>query len=311
MSGISIRKIEKGEEAAVANILHEAHGNFLDPRPINILDLRPIYQTIASEHVNQQHFLIAEEDQLPIGCIAITTLPRPDWYVLRHLAVNHQASSRENVAEKLLGEALGHTRSRRAKYVRATTPTIQPYIHVYKHLGFIPVRRDFRIAWNFPELPDNRSCSLRLERVSDGSTKAASELFVRSLTPYWDWRTEEQGGPAAFEHSLLEGIKNGEHWFLAYATSDLVGLAGLIPDFYGKGQARFRGAYVAPERRGKGLGLDLLHQVIEKAKELQQHRMVVYTFSYLDALAPGALLYLRSGGTIESEYIQLQQEMHS
>jgi len=35
--------------------------------------------------------------------------------------------------------------------------------------------------------------------------------------------------------------------------------------------------------------------------------MTVYTFSYLDSLAPGALLYLKSGGRIESEYLQMQR----
>jgi hypothetical protein len=31
----------------------------------------------------------------------------------------------------------------------------------------------------------------------------------------------------------------------------------------------------------------------------------VYTFSYLDSLAPGALLYLKTGGKVEAEYLQL------
>ena len=301
MSGISIRKIEKGEEATVADILRESHGNFLDPRPLG--------KIIASEKAHPQHFLIAEENYLPRGCIAITSLPHPDWYVLRYLAVNHKTSSRENVAEKLLREALGYVQSRQPKYLRSTTPAIGPYVHVYKLIGFSPVRRDFRIAWNLTEISSNRSDNLRLEKVSDTIAKEASDLFLRSLTPYWDWRTEELGGPSAFEDSLIEGINKGEQWFLAYARNDPVGLAGLIPDFYGKGEARFRGAYITPGQRGKGLGLDLMHQIIEKSKELQQQRMAVYTFSYLDALAPGALLYLRSGGRIESEYIQLQKGM--
>ncbi len=49
-----------------------------------------------------------------------------------------------------------------------------------------------------------------------------------------------------------------------------------------------------------------MSKAINFAKKLGQRRMTVYTFSYLDCLAPGALLYLRSGGKIEAEHLQLQ-----
>src|SRR6266568_4171029 len=40
---------------------------------------------------------------------------------------------------------------------------------------------------------------------------------------------------------------------------------------------------------------------------LGQREMIVHTFSYLESLAPGALLYLKSGGKIEAEYLQLSR----
>jgi hypothetical protein len=36
--------------------------------------------------------------------------------------------------------------------------------------------------------------------------------------------------------------------------------------------------------------------------------MKVYTLAYLDSLAPGAILYLKSNGKIEAEYLQLQKK---
>jgi len=45
--------------------------------------------------------------------------------------------------------------------------------------------------------------------------------------------------------------------------------------------------------------------ISELARALGQKRMVVYTFSNLDSLAPGALLYLKTGGKIGAEYLQL------
>ena len=49
----------------------------------------------------------------------------------------------------------------------------------------------------------------------------------------------------------------------------------------------------------------MMSEISRIAKNLGQSKMVVYTFSYLDSLAPGALLYLRTGGKIEAEYLQL------
>ena len=62
-----------------------------------------------------------------------------------------------------------------------------------------------------------------------------------------------------------------------------------------------------PEYRGKGYGALLMNEVSSWAKTQGQHKMTVYTFSYLDSLAPGALLYIKSGGKIDSEYLQMQR----
>jgi GNAT superfamily N-acetyltransferase len=130
-------------------------------------------------------------------------------------------------------------------------------------------------------------------------------MFVRALSPYWDWRTEEEGGTVAVGESFKEDRSRGARWILASLDKQPVGLVGIIPDFYEPGVAWFRGAFVLPEHRGKRIGSALMSEISKFAKTLGQGKMVVYTFSYLDSLAPGALLYLKTGGKIDSEYIQL------
>ncbi len=49
----------------------------------------------------------------------------------------------------------------------------------------------------------------------------------------------------------------------------------------------------------------MMSEIARFAKHLGQREMIVYTFSYLDSLSPGALLYLKSGGKIDAEYLQL------
>ncbi|HEX9613834.1 MAG TPA: GNAT family N-acetyltransferase [Candidatus Bathyarchaeia archaeon] len=97
----------------------------------------------------------------------------------------------------------------------------------------------------------------------------------------------------------------------AFLDEKLVGLAILRADAYGPGQARFNGAYALPKYRGQGVGSALMNATIREAQRLHQKETKVYTLAFLDHLAPGAVLYLRSGGTIEGEYLQLQRKTHS
>jgi len=63
--------------------------------------------------------------------------------------------SRIDVVEKLLGRALEYVETKRAEFLRSTTPAIQPYIDVYKGFGFKPLRRDFRITWDLRDAADH------------------------------------------------------------------------------------------------------------------------------------------------------------
>jgi N-acetylglutamate synthase-like GNAT family acetyltransferase len=291
-----VRIFKPGEESELLTLLAEAHGNHYDAAETR--------RVSSSARFDPAGCFIAEEQATPVGCVAVTKLPRDKWFVIRYLAIRN-AQSRVQVAQRLLERAVQHVRSQGPEYVRATTPAIEPYVTVYKDAGFSPVRKDFRIAWDL-DAQGYGSSGFDISELQPEMTDEAAEPYVRTLSPYWDWRTEEQGGPGAVTRSFKEETKHGERWLLCRVNGTIVGLAGLIPDHYGSGRARSRGASVLPEYRCQGIGSALMHEILNFAKRLRQDKMTVYTFSYLGRLAPGASLYLRSGGRIEAEYLQLQ-----
>jgi len=212
-----------------------------------------------------------------------------------------------DVARALVEKALEHARAKGAVSIRATMPVVEPYVEAYRESGFVPVRKDFRINWDLRRAGGNGPLELlKTVEVSKRNVSDAVDLYVRSLMQFWDWRTEEHGGSHAVAESFRKGIERGEKWFLCLSENEPVGLTGMISDFYRPGWARFRGAYVDPDHRGRGVGLSVMSEAMRLARSMGQSWMTVYTFSYLDHLAPGAGLYLRSGGKIDGEYIQLQ-----
>ncbi len=294
-----MRGFDRGEEETLLGILNVAFGSFMD--------LTQPRRVMASRFFDPSACFIAEEDGSPVGCVALTGLPREKWYVVRYLAVK-PSKSRVQVAEKLLSKVLESVESKRPEFVRATTPAIQPYVDVYERFGFRPVRRDFRITWDLRGSYTVPNIPISMRPVTEGTAKEAASMFVRSLASLWDWRTAEQGGTKAVEQSFIEGVKSGEQWMVGQTDGHNVGMVGIIPDFYKPGEARFRGAYVLPEYTGRGIGMALMSEISRSAWEKGQRKMTVFTFSYLDCLAPGALLYLRSGGRIDAEYLQLERK---
>jgi GNAT superfamily N-acetyltransferase len=295
-SGISVRAFSHGEESIVLDILSDAFGSFADvPRT---------KAALSSRRFDADGCFIAQENGEPIGWVAATSLPRENWFVIRYLSTRH-TTLQTRVAESLLARAITYVESKGPEFLRATTPAVQPYVEVYRKFGFKPLRRDFRISWQIDDVPHTRDPWLETEEISDHTIDSASSLFVRALSPYWDWRTEEEGGIIAVSESFKEDKSRGAKWIMASTDKEPVGLVGIIPDYYEPGVAWFRGAFVLPEHRGKGFGSALMSMISKFARNLGQRKMVVYTFSYLDSLAPGALLYLKSGGKIEAEYLQL------
>lgn len=296
MSEVSIRNFQKEEEPVLLGILERAFGIFHDTPETN--------RVLHSPRFDPAGCFLAIVHNSPVGCIAVTNLHRENWFVIRYLAAQN-ASAAKNVIDRLLNRAAEHFRLKNAEYVRATTPAIQPYVDVYKQHNFKPARRDFRIIWDLTSI-EHRETELEIVEVSDDTLDLAASCYVEGSAPYWEWRTREHGGTKAVLRSFKEEFRHSGKWIGTLHNGRMIGLAGLIPDYHGPGSARFRGAFVRPESRGRGIGESLMTEAVSLGQKLGQRRMTVYTFSYLDSLAPGAHLYLKSGGKVEAEYLQLQ-----
>jgi GNAT superfamily N-acetyltransferase len=101
--------------------------------------------------------------------------------------------------------------------------------------------------------------------LSKESANDAAQVWVEGLRPYWDWWVEEQGGPETLGDWVKESVGKDQGWIGAFVDEKLVGLATLRPDFYGRGQARFNGAYALPRFRGRGVGSALMNATIREA----------------------------------------------
>jgi GNAT superfamily N-acetyltransferase len=249
---------------------------------------------------------IAEEDGSILGCIGLFKLERPGWFEMRNLALKDP--SLVNVGKQLVDTAVKRVGQMSPKYLKASTPAVQPYVDIYKQAGFEPARRSLRIFWDF-SLESIRRNDVQTRILSREHADEAAEVWVQGLRPYWDYWIEEEGGPDEIKTWVRESVNKGQGWIGAFIEEKLVGLAILRSNFYGPGEARFNGAYVLPDSRGNGIGSALMNGVIHEARREEQNSMRVYTLAFLDHLAPGAILYLKSGGKIEAEYLQLQKKL--
>ncbi len=293
-----VRNVEPDEIGALPKNLQDWTSGFIE--------LPGTRDVLSSSAFDRTGCFVAEDKGSIVGCVAVTNLPRKNWLVIRYLAAK-RALSRVYAVEKLLSRALQYVETKKPEFLRATTPSMQPYVDVYRSFAFKPIRRDFRITWDLTGTLESLNKQVEIKEVTEKTAPEVAKVLVESIRPYWDWRTEEQGGEEAVAQKFQEGFKKGERWLSGSVGKKVVGLTGLIPDYYKAGDARFRGTFVVPEYRGRGYGRIMMSQASSWAKKLGQHKMTVYTFSYLECLSPGALLYIKSGGKIESEYLQLQR----
>ena len=298
---VEVRNFRTGDECDFFEILSDSFG------PLEYVPR--VRAEISGPYFIREGSFIAEKNGSAIGCVGLRNFPREKWLDIRYLAVR-DSESRALMAEKLVAEAVRYADSIHCEILKAHVPAVQPYVDVYKRSGFEPVRRSLRIGWYLTAQPMEQSKILTRE-LSKESANDAAEVWVEGLRPYWDWWIEEQGGPEALGDWVKESVGNDQGWIGAFLDEKLVGLAILRPDAYGPGQSRFNGAYALPKYRGRGVGSALMSATIREALRLHQKEMKVYTLAFLDHLAPGAILYLRSGGTIEGEYLQLQRKTGS
>jgi N-acetylglutamate synthase-like GNAT family acetyltransferase len=234
---------------------------------------------------------VAEKNGSVVGCVGLFKFEHPRWYEIRNLAVRNPSST--DLAKQLLSRVVSHVESKNAQYLKASTPSVKQYVDIYKSAGFEPVRRSLRIGWDLSKKVTRQSRT-EIKELSSEHANDAAEVWVRGLRPYWDYWIEEEGGPDELKSWVRESVSKGKGW---------------IGSFVDGGIGRFNGAYVLPEFRERGIGSDLMTAVIDYAHHHDQKEMKVYTLALLDHLAPGALMYLKSGGKIEAEYIQLQKSV--
>lgn len=234
-------------------------------------------------------------------------MPRRDYYELWDLAVSKKYQQ-NYVLGLLVENALSYLRKDKAKFVRGYTLSIEPYVSTYIKYDFKPTRRILRIDWNLnEELPllQAREDIVVKEAFLYDPQKVAS-ILVRSLSPYWNWWVEDQGGPEELAR-ISESWFRQQKWFVAELGKEVVGLAGFTVGEDNVG--RFIGAMVLPEHRMGRIGSTLMQVILKEAKKAGLKSLRVYTLAFLDRLAPGAVLYLKSGGRITAEYLQLEKTL--
>src|SRR2546428_3390236 len=126
-SSASVRAFSRGEESVLLAILKDAFGVFADiPRT---------KATLSSRRFDANGCFIAEENGVPIGWVAATSLPRDKWFVIRYLSIG-RATLQTSVAETLLARSIKYVESKGLEFLRATTPAVQLYVNVYRKFGF-------------------------------------------------------------------------------------------------------------------------------------------------------------------------------
>ena len=254
--------------------------------------------------LDRQGSFVAEQDGSMMGCVGLLKLDRPRWFEIRNLALRNPAQT--DTAKRLINHVVAYVKANNAEYVKAFTPAIQPYVNIYKETGFEPVRRSLRICWDIATCQAYEK-KLETRELSEESADEAAQVWMMGLRPYWDYWIEEQGGKEPIEAWVRESVAKRQGWIGAFIDDRLVGLSLLRCDSYGPGDARFNGVYAIPEYRKRGVGYALMNATIREAWKRNQTTMRVYTLGFLDHLAPGAVLYLKTGGRIEGEYLQLQK----
>jgi N-acetylglutamate synthase-like GNAT family acetyltransferase len=294
---VTIRGFRTGDENAFFELLKNSFGS---------LEYVPrVKAEITGPYFSREGSFIAEKNGSAIGCVGLRNLPREKWHEIRYLAVKN-GESRVPLARNLVARAVQHADSISAEHLTAFAPAVQPYVDIYKNTGFMPVRRSIRIGWELAEHPTEQT-NIQTKELSKDFANEAADVWIEGLRPYWDYWIEEQGGPEKIKAWVKESVGTEPGWVGAFLDDKLAGIAILAPSFYGPGEARFNGAYVLPKYRERRLGSALMNATIREARRLDQKRMKVYTLAFLDHLAPGSILYLKSGGKIEAEYLQLQR----
>lgn len=293
-----IRSFRQSDKQIFLQLVNTAYRN------LETLTNERVERLTSPPYFDPDGFFIAEKEGSPVGCVGVFNLPAEAHLEMRYLAVK-DAFSNPAIVNGLINAALQHSARKKPAMLKAVTPTIQPYVEAYKRFGFKPVRRILQIAWDPIIIPEEKHLkyAVNVVEASESDLEEASYALVKGLQPYWDWWVEEEGGNEAVLRRISGWIKRCV-CLLAKTNDEIVGVVGMLPGSK-RGEARLTGVMVLPDFRMKGIGSALMGGMLNKAKQLGYKRLVVHTVAYLDSLAPGAVLYLKSGGKIEAEYLHL------
>lgn len=298
---MTIRSFQQGDEQLLIKLVNTAYRN------LETLTIERANALLTPPYFNPKGFFMVEDKGAAVGCIGVFSLPAEGYLEFRYLAVK-DAFLNSTVVKSLIEAALDYANSRKCGMVKAVTLTIQPYVDAYRRLDFKPVRRILRIAWDPIKIAEERHENKKatLVELSEDDADQASHVFVEGLQPQWDWWVNEKGGKELLLKEFANSMRQSP-WLAARVGSKIVGVASVTPRSE-KGEAWFSGVAVLPSFRMSGIGSMLMSAALKKTRQLGCKRLVVHTVAYLDALAPGAVLYVKSGGRIEAEYLHLVKE---
>lgn len=295
--GVNFRNFVPGDESVFLDLIKNSFGSLEYPPRLK--------GELTGAYLDHKGSIIAEKDGTPVGCVGLRRFPRENWSEIRYLAVRND-ESRISLAQTLVSKAIEHAETNHVQQLKAFVPAVEPFVGIYKKTGFAPARRSLRIGWDLTSItPEEPKVETRW--ISKEHAHEAANVWVEGLRPYWDYWIEEQGGPEECKAWVRESVGTDPWWIGAFHDQKLVGLSIFRADAYGSGEGRFNGAYVLPQYREKRIGSALMKYTIREAQRLNQKKMNVYTLGFLDYLAPGSLLYLKSGGKIEAEYLQFER----
>lgn len=295
------RRFKPGDDQTVLDLVNKAYRN------LETLTAERLKGLLSPPYFDPRGFFIADEHGEPVGCLGAFNLGAKGYVELRYLAAK-DAFSRVSVVDRLIESGLKYAASKQCKRVKAVALMIQPYVKEYRRFGFNPVRRILRIAWDHVRPPGKERVNNRVTvtPVSENEANEACRVFVEGLQPHWDWWVEEKGGNEALLKEAVESMRMAT-WISARVNDKIVGVTNVTPRLE-RGEASFSGVIVLPKWRMQGVGSVLMNAALNRTIGLGFSRLVVHTLSYLDALAPAAVLYLKSGGKIEAEYLHLVKE---
>ncbi len=194
--------------------------------------------------------------------------------------------------------------------VRFSAIGLPHIISVLTDLGLQPVRRILKIMWSLDkplgQSPERQG--VKVVRVTEELVDMVAEAYLEGLETHWDWWIrEEAGGREEALRAFKEWMRRSR-WFVALYKGKVVGAAGFTPHPDIEGVARFSGVAVRPAFRMKGIGRAIMGRILREARRAGFRRLVVYTVSPITGLAPGATLYLKTGGCVKAEYIHFYSQ---